>query len=225
MESRLWSCQMESQINATTDNLRVLIVANDPLVREGLAALFFAQPGFALVGQIAADRNLTAQLALYDPNVVLWDFGLNPELSIKFLLELPNLGPPIVALLPDESHATEAWTENIRGLLLREVEAENLRAALRAAAQELVALDPALAAVLVPHRHPEKNSRVEALTPRELEVLQLLAEGLSNKTIAQRLYVSEHTVKFHVNAILGKLNASSRTDAVVRATRLGLIIL
>jgi DNA-binding NarL/FixJ family response regulator len=56
-------------------------------------------------------------------------------------------------------------------------------------------------------------------------VLQLLAEGLANKAIAQRLQVSEHTVKFHVNAILGKLNASSRTDAVVRATRLGLIIL
>ncbi len=212
-------------MSSVTDNLRVLIVANDPLVRERLAALFSDQPGFALVGQIAADKNLTAQFALYHPDVVLWDFGLNAELSIKLLNELPNISPPIVALLPDESHATEAWTENIRGLLLREVEAENLRAALRAAAQELVVLDPALAAVLVPHRHPETNPRVEALTPRELEVLQLLAEGLANKAIAQRLRVSEHTVKFHVNAILGKLNAHSRTDAVVRATRLGLIIL
>lgn len=212
-------------MGATMDDLRVLVVANDPLVRERLAALLSDQPGFTLVGQIAADRSLTAQIALHHPDVVLWDFGLTPELSIKLLNELPNISPPIVTLLPDDSHAAEAWTENIRGLLLREVEADNLRAALRAAALELVALDPVLAAVLVPHRHSENSSRVEALTPRELEVLQLLAEGLANKAIAQRLQVSEHTVKFHVNAILGKLNAQSRTDAVVRATRLGLIIL
>ncbi|MBI1880571.1 MAG: response regulator transcription factor, partial [Chloroflexi bacterium] len=63
------------------------------------------------------------------------------------------------------------------------------------------------------------------LTPRELEVLQLLAEGLPNKAIARRLDISDHTVKFHVNAILSKLSAQSRTDAVVRATRLGLILL
>jgi DNA-binding NarL/FixJ family response regulator len=65
----------------------------------------------------------------------------------------------------------------------------------------------------------------EALTPREQEVLQLLAEGLPNKTIADSLHISEHTVKFHVNAILSKLGAQSRTEAVVRATRLGLLLL
>jgi DNA-binding NarL/FixJ family response regulator len=65
----------------------------------------------------------------------------------------------------------------------------------------------------------------DPLTPREQEVLQLLAEGLPNKVIAQRLTISEHTVKFHINAILGKLGAQSRTDAVVRATRSGLLLL
>jgi DNA-binding NarL/FixJ family response regulator len=68
-------------------------------------------------------------------------------------------------------------------------------------------------------------SSAEALTPREQEVIQLLAEGLPNKTIADRLHISEHTVKFHVNAILSKLGAQSRTEAVVRATRLGLLLL
>ncbi len=66
---------------------------------------------------------------------------------------------------------------------------------------------------------------IEPLTPRELDVLELVGEGHSNKAIAGRLGISEHTVKFHVNAILGKLGAGSRTDAVVRATRLGLILL
>jgi DNA-binding NarL/FixJ family response regulator len=71
----------------------------------------------------------------------------------------------------------------------------------------------------------EVESPIEELTPRELAALRLLAEGLPNKTIALRLGISEHTVKFHVNAILGKLGVASRTEAVVRATRLGLILL
>jgi two-component system, NarL family, nitrate/nitrite response regulator NarL len=86
-------------------------------------------------------------------------------------------------------------------------------------------LDPALAGALVAARTELPALPVEALTPREVDVLRLLGEGLPNKAIARRLGISEHTVKFHVNAILGKLGASSRTEAVVRATRLGLILL
>jgi two-component system nitrate/nitrite response regulator NarL len=82
-----------------------------------------------------------------------------------------------------------------------------------------------LAGAVLAVPEPLPGLPVEDLTPRELEVLQLLAEGLPNKAIGLRLSISEHTVKFHVNAILGKLGAQSRTDAVVRATRLGLIIL
>jgi DNA-binding NarL/FixJ family response regulator len=81
--------------------------------------------------------------------------------------------------------------------------------------------DPAFALRVAPAR----ASLVEDLTPRETQVLQLIAEGKSNKTIARELDISEHTVKFHVNAILGKLNAASRTEAVVLATRLGLVML
>jgi two-component system nitrate/nitrite response regulator NarL len=110
-------------------------------------------------------------------------------------------------------------------LLLRDSSAESLAAALQAAVQGLVILDAALAVAVLPARDPEAELLVEALTPRELEVVQLLAEGLSNRAIAHRLEISEHTIKFHVNAILGKLDAQSRTEAVVRATRLGLILL
>jgi DNA-binding NarL/FixJ family response regulator len=101
-----------------------------------------------------------------------------------------------------------------------------LLAALIAAGQELVTLDPRLAETLLrstPQSPPDHL--IEALTPRELEVLQLLAEGLPNKAIARQLNISDHTVKFHVNAIMSKLNAQSRTEAVVQATRLGLILL
>ncbi len=93
--------------------------------------------------------------------------------------------------------------------------------------RSLVVLDGSFAGDLLLSAQPEASGDrpVEDLTPRELEVLQLLAEGLANKAIAQRLGVSDHTIKFHVNAILGKLGAQSRTEAVVRATRLGLIVL
>jgi DNA-binding NarL/FixJ family response regulator len=132
---------------------------------------------------------------------------------------------PVVALLADESLAAEAWLAGVRGLLTREADAEALVAALQAVVQGLAAIDPTLAAALLPTRERESEALVEPLTPREEEVLQLLADGLANRAIALQLGISEHTVKFHVNAILGKLGAQSRTEAVVRATRLGLIIL
>jgi len=123
-----------------------------------------------------------------------------------------------VALLPDESQAVEAYMAGARGLLPRDTGSERLAAALLAAAQGLAVLDPALAVPVLGGRDQAVPALVEALTPRELEVLQLLAEGLPNKAIAHRLDISEHTVKFHVNAVMGKLGAQSRTEAVVRAT-------
>ncbi len=105
------------------------------------------------------------------------------------------------------------------------MELDPLVAALRAAALGLVVLDLVLAeAALVVHADPPADPGA-LLTPRETDVLRLLAEGLANKTIAQRLDISEHTVKFHVNALLRKLDAQSRTEAVIEATRRGLILL
>jgi DNA-binding NarL/FixJ family response regulator len=109
--------------------------------------------------------------------------------------------------------------------LRRDVDAATLALALPAVVQGLVVSDAALVSGLLAARQSPLMSAAEALTPREQEVLQLLAEGLPNKTIADRLHISEHTVKFHVNAILSKLGAQSRSEAVVRATRLGLLLL
>jgi DNA-binding NarL/FixJ family response regulator len=128
-------------------------------------------------------------------------------------------------LLPDDRYAALVWASGVRGLLLRDVDATTLALALPAVARGLVVCDTTLVAGLFPARQPPFMSSTEALTPREQEVLQLLAEGLPNKTIADRLRISEHTVKFHVNAILSKLGVQSRTEAVVRAMRLGLLLL
>ena len=102
---------------------------------------------------------------------------------------------------------------------------EQLLAAVRAVAAGLHVFAPALARALLQDGPTDPTAPPVDLTPRESQVLALVAEGLTNKAIAQRLAISDHTVKFHVNAILGKLNAQSRTDAVVRATRQGLISL
>jgi two-component system nitrate/nitrite response regulator NarL len=213
-------------------DVRVLIVAQDPLVRAGLAALLAGQPGCLVVGQVAEDAELPVALDVYRPDVLLWDLGWDPTFdsssalaSLQRLAELGDADPPVVALVPDETHAPQSQVAGARGLLPRDSSAERLVAALTAAAQGLVVLDPSLAAPVLGAGEPSSPSPVEELTPRELEVLGLLAEGLPNKAIARRLEISEHTVKFHVNAVLGKLGAQSRTEAVVRATRLGLILL
>ena len=170
--------------------------------------------------------HLPTQAAVYRPDVVLWDLGWDPaqdlEASLAQIEDLREEGLPVVALLADDAQAPEVWASGALGLLLRDASVETLLASLQAAVRGLVVYDPSLALVPSPARD-FTLVLAEDLTPRETEVLQLLADGLTNKAIAQRLGISDHTVKFHVNAILGKLGAQSRTEAVVRATRLGLL--
>jgi len=124
----------------------------------------------------------------------------------------------------DATGAGEAWSAGARGLLPREADAETIAAAATAAANGLSVMHPEYVNTLA-LVNPRSEADVEPLTAREREVLQLLAEGLPNKIIAARLKITDHTVKFHVNAIMTKLGVQSRTEAVVRATRLGLILL
>jgi DNA-binding NarL/FixJ family response regulator len=207
-------------------DLRVLVVAGDPLARAGLAALLAEQPGCSLAGQASSSADLPAQAAVYRPDVVLWDLGWDPaqdlEASLAQIEEMGEEGLPVVALLADNAQAPEVWAAGASGLLFRDAGVEPLLAALQAAGQGLAVHEPSLAPGPGPAQDPSAEL-VEDLTPRETEVLYLLADGLTNKAIAQRLGISDHTVKFHVNAVLGKLGAQSRTEAVVRATRLGLL--
>lgn len=216
------------------DTLRVLIVAGDPLARAGLAASLEQRAGLAVIGQVDG-TDLPAVLDVYRPDVVLWDLGWEASTrsgaamrtALEQITDWAQADPPVVALLPDQSVAGEVWAAGARGLLSRDVDADRLAAALAAVSLGLVAVDPDFSIALFPAMHsvPEIAQPVEALTPREIEVLRLIANGLANKAIAQVLGISEHTVKFHANALMSKLGAQSRTDAVVRATRLGLIIL
>lgn len=206
--------------------LQVLVVGNNPLARMGLVSLLREQTAYDVVGQVAAAEGLSDYVDIYGPDVIVWDMGSALSESLQVLEQLESLASvPIAALIPDEETAGAVWGAGVQGLLLQTTDASTLAAALQAIVQGLLVLDPAFAAVVASDSGIDTLPLIEALTGRELEVLQLLAEGLSNKAIALQLGISDHTVKFHVNAIMGKLDAQNRTEAVVRATRLGLIML
>ena len=204
---------------------RVLIVADDLLARAGLASILHGRTDVLIVGQSAPLAELEAMIAAGRPDVLLWDLGWATEPVLDELTGLSSEVPPIVALLPVGARLQGARLARLHGILFRDAAPETIAAAARAVAQGLRVLDPTLEPFRAGLEAVEALPLAEPLTERELEVLRLVAEGLANKAIAARLRVSEHTVKFHLNAVLRKLGAQSRTDAVVRATRLGLILL
>jgi DNA-binding NarL/FixJ family response regulator len=216
-------------------SLRVLIVAEDPLARAGLAALLAAEEDLVVAGRAAPGEDLRPASEALRVDALAWDIGWQGQAGIARLSE-SALDLPVLALVSDEHDAAEALAAGAAGALSRNADAARISAGLRAIARSMIVVDAEFARAVVDAPRPlpapdlappagDEPPLLEELTARELDVLRLLAEGLPNKTIALRLDISEHTVKFHVNSLLGKLGASSRTEAVVRATRLGLILL
>ena len=207
------------------DDIRVLVVADDHLARAGLAALLAEQPGCSVVGQVDGAQYASSAPDLYRADAIVWDLGWDAAEPLELLAGLAGSDPPTVVLLADEAHAAEAWDAGARGVLPRDADTSTLTSALVAVAHGLSVAGPDFSP-LPPKTDGASPAPPQAdVTPRELEVLNLMAEGLPNKSIAMSLDISEHTVKFHVNSLLGKLGAHSRTEAVTRATRLGLIAL
>ncbi len=205
--------------------IRVVVVADDPLARAGLKRLLEDDEDIQVVGQISEDEDIEAALITYQPDAVVWDLGWEPSDSFERLAEVSSEEFPVVALLPNEMETPDAYVAGARGFLKRETPGETLAIAVRAVIRGLLVSDSDLSEGLPIFKEQERPFPLEELTSRELDVLSLLSEGLTNKAIAQRLGISEYTVKFHVNAIFRKLGAQSRTEAAVRAARLGLITL
>ena len=208
--------------------LRVLIVAANPLARSGLTVLAEGMTGMKIVAAtgVAEAASLAGQLL---PDAVLLDAGEGEAEELDAIARLATAQPglPIVALASDQGAVSQALTFGAAALLPSAVDGETLAAALRASARGLVSIARADLANLLPQEEriqPALRAPAEALTPRELEVLQWMARGLTNRQIARRLEISEHTVKFHAGAVLGKLNARSRAEAVARAIGLGWIL-
>src|SRR6185436_10291658 len=197
-------------IAAVSDPIKVALLSDDPLLRAGLSSLL------AQLGSIDVVERDSAEVAL-------WDAGVDAGKTLSRLSELRNLPMPVVAVVGDAAHVAPAIAAGARGVVLRDQVGPGIHAALAAVRSGLTVMDTQLASSLVPSQPPREPKGRGELTERERQVVQLLAEGLSNKLIADRLGISDHTAKFHVNGVMMKLGASTRTEAVVEAMRRGLI--
>jgi DNA-binding NarL/FixJ family response regulator len=204
------------------------VVASSPVVRAGLAALLSGNSALTVLESTAKPSSLGDTMDSVEADVVL--VALEPgEAAVYPLRSSPDTASrvPAIVILGDEpagAWSTRAIRGGARGALPRTATADQIVAAVMAAAAGLVVREPA------PVRSAESRSPVslralQSLTPREVEILGLLAEGMGNKTIAARLGISEHTVKTHVMSVFTKLEVSTRAEAVASAARLGLIML
>jgi NarL family two-component system response regulator YdfI len=211
--------------------IRVFIVAASPLARAGLENLL-AGRGAEVVGSVATIDSLGSQLSDAEADAILIDTSHErSEALLESLSESDLSSDAAIILLADHplpEWSAEALRAGVRAVLPSDVSPEQLVAALHSVTAGLVVLHPAEMQNVFPAVTPASQplgELAESLTRREREVLQMLAGGLGNKEIASRLGISDHTVKFHVASILGKLGASSRTEAVSLGIRRGLVLL
>jgi two-component system, NarL family, nitrate/nitrite response regulator NarL len=197
-------------IAAVSDPIKVALLTDDPLLRAGLSSLLAQNGAITVVDREGAE-------------VALWDAGIDASKALARLAELKTLDMPVVAVVDNHAHVAPALAAGARGVVLRDQVGPGIHAALTAVRSGLTVMDTALASTLVPAQVVREPKGRGELTERERQVVQLLAEGLSNKLIADRLGISDHTAKFHVNGVMMKLGASTRTEAVVEAMRRGLI--
>jgi DNA-binding NarL/FixJ family response regulator len=208
--------------------IRVLLADDQRVVREGLGTLLGLLDGIELVGTAADGEEALALVSEHDPDIVLMDLRMPRLDGIEAIRRLSERGerPAAIALTTyaDDASVLGALRAGARGYLTKDAGAEEIRDAVQAVARGDVALDPAaqrqvVAALSEPA--PAAAAPVldlpDELTPREAEVLALIAEGLTNTEIAERLVVSAATVKSHVNHIFAKIGARDRAQAVVYA--------
>jgi DNA-binding NarL/FixJ family response regulator len=208
--------------------IRILIADDHPIVREGLSAVLETQPDFEIVGQATNGAQAVERAAALRPDVILLDLEL-PELDGVAALRAIRTNDPAAKVIIFTAFDTDerilaAVQAGAQGYLLKGAPREDLFQAIRVVHGGGSLLQPVVAARLLRQVSVAASATpTESLTERELEVLHLLAKGRQNKEIANELWISERTVKFHVSAILAKLQVGNRTEAVSKAAQLGLV--
>lgn len=205
-------------------SIRILIADDHPVVRAGLQGMLAGEADFEVVGQAANGREALELVKLLRPDVVLMDLRM-PEMdgvmaTSEILEWMPGVHVLVLTTYDSDSFILKAIEAGATGYLLKDASREELFRAVRATAQGKPALAPVVASRLMENlRAPEGT----ALSSRELEVVELLAKGGSNKEIAQHLHISQATVKTHLIHIYSKLGVDSRTAAVTAALERNLI--
>jgi DNA-binding NarL/FixJ family response regulator len=201
--------------------IRVLTVDDHPLLREGITALINSQPDMVLVGQASTGRDGIREFEAHRPDVTLMDLRL-PDMSGIDTMVAIRAGSPearilVLTTFDGDVEIQRALAAGARGYLLKSMPPREMVQAIRQVHAGKKRIPPEIAAHIAEHLGDE------LLTPREVEVLKLVASGNRNKDIGERLFISEETVKVHVKHVMNKLGASDRTQAVAIAIRRGII--
>ncbi len=205
--------------------VRILVADDHPMLREGLVAVLSTQPDFEVVGEAADGAEVVRLAGALRPDVILLDLEMPGVDGVEALEGLRDAGSEAHAIVftayDTDERILGALRAGARGYLLKGASRQEIFDAVRTVHAGGSLLEPGVTTRLLDH--VREGEQREPLTPRELEVLSLISEGLHNSEIAARLFVTERTVKFHVSSILAKLGADNRTEAVAIATRRGLI--
>ncbi len=194
--------------------IRIIVVAVSPVIRMGLSAMLEDNPKFIVLKSVSDIDEIEEQQA----DVILLDWNQTDYESIKQQFIAATI------ILVDEFtdfNLTRILAAGVKGILPQTSMESEIIAAVEAVVSGLVVLHPQV----INNQQLLKETNLQILTPREIEVLQMLTNGMSNKIVAQNLHISEHTVKFHISSIFQKLDVSTRTEAVAVGVRLGLIML
>ena len=203
--------------------IRVVVADDHPIVRSGIVALLQTADDIEVVGEASTGEEAVELAAALEPDIVLMDLRMpgidGDEATARILAARPETRVLILTTYESDDSILSAIESGASGYLLKAAPQEEILAGLRAVARGDVALAPRIAALLV----QRVKTPVPSLSPRETEVLALVAAGKSNPTIASTLFVSEATVKTHLLHVFEKLGVSDRTRAVTRAMELGLL--
>ncbi|HLU72486.1 MAG TPA: response regulator transcription factor [Nonomuraea sp.] len=206
-----------------TDPIRLLIADDHPIVRDGIRGMFAGDPGFEVLGE-AGDGARAVELArALNPDVILMDLRMPVMDGVAAIKELARLGIGarvlVLTTYDTDRDVLPAIEAGATGYLLKDTRREDLVAAVRTAARGESVLSPSVATRLV----GQVRTPADPLSARELEVLELIAQGTTNREVAARLFISEATVKSHLLHIYAKLGVNDRAAAVAAAFRRGLI--
>ena len=214
------------------ERIRVLLADDHTLFRKGIRNILEEMPDVEVVGEAATGSEAVDKACALVPDVILMDIKMPEATGIEatrqILQENPHIGIILVTMYDDPESAFAGMRAGARGYVLKEAEPEELRRAVVAAQRGEVMLCPIIASKVLDHFRAEVGSvsrplPYEQLTRRELEVLQSAADGLTNREIAERLCITEKTVKNHISNIFSKLNVNDRTQAILYALRQGLV--
>jgi DNA-binding NarL/FixJ family response regulator len=209
-------------------DIRVLVVDDHPVVRQGLRSFLSSREGIEVVGEAADGEAALGELRRLRPDVVLMDLvmpGTGGVAAIRRITaEYPEVRTLVLTSFSSEDDVIPAVAAGAVGYLLKDVAPAELEAAVRAAFRREATLSPEVMTRVMAEvaRSSATTAELDGLTPREIDVLRLLAAGRSNRALATELYVSERTVKAHVSNILAKLHVTDRTQAALWAVRHGL---